>query len=92
MVGIMHEWVLDPSAYDLDSAAPALIDYLPRGPSPSAAAAHAPAAAAAERSPCARNVRSHASSGGRWVWAASVGMFQSSNCRRPARSITVIPP
>jgi len=26
MVGIMHEWVLDPSAYDLASAAPALID------------------------------------------------------------------
>jgi TetR/AcrR family acrAB operon transcriptional repressor len=27
MVGIMHEWVLDPSAYDLRSAAPALIDW-----------------------------------------------------------------
>ncbi len=26
MVGIMHEWVLDPSAYDLGAAAPALID------------------------------------------------------------------
>jgi TetR/AcrR family acrAB operon transcriptional repressor len=26
MVGIMHEWVLDPSAYDLALAAPALID------------------------------------------------------------------
>jgi len=26
MVGIMHEWVLDPAAYDLASAAPALID------------------------------------------------------------------
>jgi TetR/AcrR family transcriptional regulator, acrAB operon repressor len=26
MVGIMHEWVLDPSAYDLAAAAPALID------------------------------------------------------------------
>jgi len=26
MVGIMHEWVLDPSAYDLATAAPALID------------------------------------------------------------------
>jgi len=26
MVGIMHEWVLDPSAYDLQVAAPALID------------------------------------------------------------------
>jgi TetR/AcrR family acrAB operon transcriptional repressor len=26
MVGIMHEWVLDPAAYDLHSAAPALID------------------------------------------------------------------
>ncbi len=26
MVGIMHEWVLDPAAYDLESAAPALID------------------------------------------------------------------
>jgi TetR/AcrR family transcriptional regulator, acrAB operon repressor len=42
MVGIMHEWVLDPSAYDLRSAAPALIDtYLaglrqapPRRPAP----------------------------------------------------------
>ncbi|MEO8753302.1 MAG: TetR family transcriptional regulator [Casimicrobiaceae bacterium] len=26
MVGIMHEWVLDPAAYDLGAAAPALID------------------------------------------------------------------
>ena len=26
MTGIMHEWVLDPSAYDLNAAAPALID------------------------------------------------------------------
>jgi TetR/AcrR family transcriptional regulator, acrAB operon repressor len=26
MVGIMHEWVLDPTAYDLHAAAPALID------------------------------------------------------------------
>ncbi|MFO1413693.1 MAG: TetR family transcriptional regulator [Burkholderiales bacterium] len=26
MVGIMHEWVLDPSSYDLAAAAPALID------------------------------------------------------------------
>ncbi len=26
MVGIMHEWVLDPGAYDLHAAAPALID------------------------------------------------------------------
>ena len=26
MVGIMHEWVLDPAAYDLARAAPALID------------------------------------------------------------------
>ena len=26
MVGIMHQWVLDPSAYDLAAAAPALID------------------------------------------------------------------
>ncbi len=26
MVGIMHEWVLDPSAYDLRSAAPAFVD------------------------------------------------------------------
>jgi TetR/AcrR family transcriptional regulator, acrAB operon repressor len=26
MVGIMHEWVLNPSAYDLETAAPALID------------------------------------------------------------------
>lgn len=26
MVGIMHEWVLDPTAYDLSAAAPALID------------------------------------------------------------------
>jgi len=26
MVGIMHEWVLDPAAYDLAAAAPAFID------------------------------------------------------------------
>ncbi len=26
MVGIMHEWVIDPTAYDLHAAAPALID------------------------------------------------------------------
>jgi len=26
MIGIMHQWVLDPSAYDLAAAAPALID------------------------------------------------------------------
>ena len=26
MVGIMHQWVLDPAAYDLAAAAPALID------------------------------------------------------------------
>jgi TetR/AcrR family acrAB operon transcriptional repressor len=31
MVGIMHEWVLDPSAYDLRSAAPALIDMFLAG-------------------------------------------------------------
>jgi TetR/AcrR family transcriptional regulator, acrAB operon repressor len=26
MVGIMHQWVLDPSSYDLSAAAPALVD------------------------------------------------------------------
>ncbi len=31
MVGIMHEWVLDTSAYDLATAAPALIDMLLAG-------------------------------------------------------------
>jgi TetR/AcrR family acrAB operon transcriptional repressor len=31
MVGIMHEWVLDPSAYDLRAAAPALIDMFLAG-------------------------------------------------------------
>jgi len=31
MVGIMHEWVLDPSAYDLAAAAPGLIDMFMAG-------------------------------------------------------------
>ncbi len=31
MVGVMHEWVLDPAAYDLASAAPALIDTMLSG-------------------------------------------------------------
>jgi len=31
MVGIMHEWVLDPSAYDLGKAAPGLIDMFLAG-------------------------------------------------------------
>ena len=31
MVGIMHEWVLDPSAYDLAQAAPAFIDMFIAG-------------------------------------------------------------
>jgi TetR/AcrR family acrAB operon transcriptional repressor len=31
MVGIMHEWVLEPSAYDLHAAAPALIDLFLAG-------------------------------------------------------------
>jgi len=31
MVGIMHEWVLDPAAYDLRAAAPALIDMFLAG-------------------------------------------------------------
>jgi TetR/AcrR family acrAB operon transcriptional repressor len=31
MVGIMHEWVLDPTAYDLHAAAPALIDLFLAG-------------------------------------------------------------
>ncbi len=31
MVGIMHEWVLDPAAYDLDAAAPALVDLFLAG-------------------------------------------------------------
>ena len=41
MVGIMHEWVLDPSAYDLAAAAPALIDAYLAG-----LAAHPPRRAA----------------------------------------------
>ena len=53
MVGIMHEWVLDPAAYDLHSAAPALIDtYLaglrhqpPRRASPAPMAGAKPIAA-----------------------------------------------
>jgi TetR/AcrR family transcriptional regulator, acrAB operon repressor len=50
MVGIMHEWVLDTSAYDLATAAPALIDMLLAGlkaapPRRARAAASAPAAA-----------------------------------------------
>jgi TetR/AcrR family transcriptional regulator, acrAB operon repressor len=53
MVGIMHEWVLDPTAYDLGAAAPALIDMLLAGlranpPRHSAAGAGARTAAAAE--------------------------------------------
>jgi TetR/AcrR family transcriptional regulator, acrAB operon repressor len=31
MVGVMHEWVLDPSAYDLATAAPAFIDMFIAG-------------------------------------------------------------
>ena len=31
MVGVMHEWVLDPEAYDLEAAAPALIDTMLAG-------------------------------------------------------------
>ncbi len=31
MVGIMHEWVLDPTAYDLEAAAPAFIDVFITG-------------------------------------------------------------
>ncbi len=31
MVGIMHEWVLEPSAYDLHAAAPSLIDLFLAG-------------------------------------------------------------
>lgn len=31
MVGIMHEWVLDPQAYDLAAAAPALVDMILAG-------------------------------------------------------------
>jgi len=31
MVGIMHEWVLDPSAYDLAKAAPAFVDMFIAG-------------------------------------------------------------
>jgi TetR/AcrR family acrAB operon transcriptional repressor len=54
MVGIMHEWVLDPAAYDLHAAAPALIDMFlaglkanpPRKPVRVAPAAPAPTAAA----------------------------------------------
>ena len=54
MVGIMHEWVLDPAAYDLAAAAPGFIDIFmgglvakpPRSAS-SKAAARAPAPVAA---------------------------------------------
>lgn len=31
MVGIMHEWVLDPAAYDLAAAAPALVEMIVAG-------------------------------------------------------------
>ncbi len=31
MVGVMHEWVLDPQAYDLAAAAPALVDMFVAG-------------------------------------------------------------
>lgn len=31
MVGLMHEWVLDPTAYDLATAAPALVDMFIAG-------------------------------------------------------------
>jgi hypothetical protein len=33
MVGIMHEWVLDPAAYDLAAAAPGFIDIFMAGSS-----------------------------------------------------------
>jgi TetR/AcrR family acrAB operon transcriptional repressor len=51
MVGIMHEWVLDPAAYDLHAAAPALIDMFLAGlkanpPRKSARAAPAASASA----------------------------------------------
>lgn len=50
--GIMHEWVLDPAAYDLASAAPALIDVVLAGlrASPPRAAAPHPGEPAADPS------------------------------------------
>ncbi len=49
MIGVMHEWVLDPSAYDLASAAPALIDTWIAG-----LKAHPPRRAAAPAKAAAR--------------------------------------
>jgi TetR/AcrR family acrAB operon transcriptional repressor len=46
MVGIMHEWVLDPAAYDLARAAPALIDMFLAGLKANPPRVAAPAAAA----------------------------------------------
>jgi TetR/AcrR family acrAB operon transcriptional repressor len=31
IIGLMHEWVIDPDAYDLESAAPAIVDCLIAG-------------------------------------------------------------
>jgi TetR/AcrR family transcriptional regulator, acrAB operon repressor len=31
IIGVMHEWVLDPAAYDLEAAAPALVDLFIAG-------------------------------------------------------------
>jgi TetR/AcrR family acrAB operon transcriptional repressor len=52
MVGIMHEWVLDPAAYDLEVAAPALIDMFVAGLTahpPRKSVAATPACSAAAR-------------------------------------------
>jgi TetR/AcrR family acrAB operon transcriptional repressor len=58
MVGIMHEWVLDPAAYDLAGAAPGFIDIFLGGLAakpprlrPKKPAARAAAAVAARASP-----------------------------------------
>jgi TetR/AcrR family acrAB operon transcriptional repressor len=58
MVGIMHEWVLDPAAYDLAAAAPGFIDLFlgglaanPPRSRPKKAAARAAATVAARASP-----------------------------------------
>jgi len=64
MVGIMHEWVLDPTAYDLAAAATAFIDLFLAGLAANpprvardADAAHAPAAVTAGRAPHVSHLR-----------------------------------
>ena len=64
MVGIMHEWVLDPAAYDLAAAAPAFIDVFlgglvakPPRVTRDADAASAPAAVSTGRAVLATHLR-----------------------------------